>query len=296
MQLMIRNLVGYFYDGVKSFPISGPRLFLTLLLVLFIYFGSFSAILFVVGICAALIANSTAAGGGVLFVPVFSHLDMTDEVVVGTSILIQCFGMTAGAIRWTMRMKESNQYFFEFKSNLKKFILPTIVGVFIGIYLKSMISINLELAFSLMSITFASFLLLQTWMHANGKSLVNLSGSTQNLSCQKFALIGGALTPFISVGVGELVAIVMMIMGRGILVSVATGVTLASISLLFTMPSVILTGHYDKSVLLFVAPGALIGGLVAYKITEFLGPTKLKLFFSLYVIVVSLVMFNKACQ
>jgi uncharacterized membrane protein YfcA len=93
--------------------------------------------------------------------------------------------------------------------------------------------------------------------------------------------------------VGELVAIIMMIFGRNIFISVGTGVTLASASLLFTMPSIILSGNFDVELLLFVAPGAVIGGLLAYKVTEYLGPIRLKIFFSMYVVLVSILMLLK---
>ena len=85
-----------------------------------------------------------------------------------------------------------------------------------------------------------------------------------------------------------------MILGRNIFISVGTGVTLASVSLLFSMPSIISSGNFDLEILLFVAPGAVIGGVLAYRITEYLGPTRLKIFFSMYVFLVSILMLLKS--
>ncbi|MDX5999093.1 hypothetical protein SIL85_19030 [Shewanella oneidensis] len=53
------------------------------------------------GITGAIFDNSTGAGGGVIFIPVFSSLDFTEAQSVSTSFMIQCFGMTADALSWS---------------------------------------------------------------------------------------------------------------------------------------------------------------------------------------------------
>ena len=52
------------------------------------------------GITGAIAANSTGAGGGIVFVPSFQALGMEVPQVVATSFAIQCFGMTVGSISW----------------------------------------------------------------------------------------------------------------------------------------------------------------------------------------------------
>lgn len=266
-----------------------------LILILYaLYFGVYPGFLTFIGVCAALIANSTAAGGGVLFVPVFSYLELSTSVVVGTSILIQCFGMSAGAIKWTIRLKERQVASKEYVENIKKLLFPVLIGVASGVYLKDIFSLNLEIFFSTLSLIFASLLLLQTWMYSNERLIISFSKRAEYIIISFCAFVGGVLTPFISLGVGELVAIAMMILGRNIFISVGTGVTLASVSLLFSMPSIISSGNFDLEILLFAAPGAVIGGVLAYRITEYLGPTRLKVFFSMYVFLVSILMLLKS--
>jgi len=53
-----------------------------------------------VGLFGAIVANSTGAGGGIVFIPFFTSLGIEGSQALGTSILIQCFGMTAGAVSW----------------------------------------------------------------------------------------------------------------------------------------------------------------------------------------------------
>ena len=55
---------------------------------------------FFLGIGGAIAANSTGAGGGVVFVPSFDALGMAIDEVIATSFAIQCFGMSVGSISW----------------------------------------------------------------------------------------------------------------------------------------------------------------------------------------------------
>lgn len=246
-----------------------------------------------VGVCAALIANSTAAGGGVLFVPVFSYMELSAATVVSTSIIIQCFGMSSGSIRWTLRLKDRYELYQTHIDNLKRYTLVTVLGVFFGIYLEQLVSVNFEILFSALSATFAILLLIQAHLSLSGRRLFVLSEATSRVVVSIVAFGGAALTPFISVGVGELVAISLMLLGHKTSVAVATGVCLAAISLLTCMPFEIVNGDFDRRILIAVAPGAILGGVLAYKITEYLGPIRLKLFFSVYALLVAVVMFNK---
>ncbi|MEI8600615.1 hypothetical protein P4S55_05730 [Shewanella sp. PP-Sp27a-2] len=66
---------------------------------------------FFLGITGAIFANSTGAGGGggVIFIPVFSSLSFSESQSVATSFMIQCFGMTAGAISWSLHYKKRHR-------------------------------------------------------------------------------------------------------------------------------------------------------------------------------------------
>ena len=58
------------------------------------------------GLIGAIFANSTGAGGGVVFIPMFNQLGFTPEQAVATSFGIQSFGMTAGAITWYLHRRK----------------------------------------------------------------------------------------------------------------------------------------------------------------------------------------------
>ena len=78
------------------------------LIIIFIYienpynfiteFGHF----FPLGLIGAIAANSTGAGGGIVFIPAFTSLGIEGNNALGTSLAIQCFGMTAGSISWLL--------------------------------------------------------------------------------------------------------------------------------------------------------------------------------------------------
>ncbi len=52
------------------------------------------------GLLGAIFANATGAGGGVVFIPAFQQLGVSEAQSVATSFAIQCFGMTMGSIVW----------------------------------------------------------------------------------------------------------------------------------------------------------------------------------------------------
>ena len=52
------------------------------------------------GIGGAVAANSTGAGGGIVFIPAFTSLGLNGLDGLAPVIAIQCFGMTAGSISW----------------------------------------------------------------------------------------------------------------------------------------------------------------------------------------------------
>ena len=55
---------------------------------------------FLLGLAGAIVANSTGAGGGVVFIPAFTSMGVVGVSALGTSLAIQSFGMTAGSISW----------------------------------------------------------------------------------------------------------------------------------------------------------------------------------------------------
>ena len=61
---------------------------------------------FLIGVLAATVANSTGAGGGIVFLPVFTLLGLSVTESLATSFAIQCFGMTAGGLSWLQHLRQ----------------------------------------------------------------------------------------------------------------------------------------------------------------------------------------------
>ena len=59
---------------------------------------------FFLGLAGAIVANSTGAGGGIVFIPAFTSMGVIGVSALGTSLAIQCFGMTAGSLSWLYSM------------------------------------------------------------------------------------------------------------------------------------------------------------------------------------------------
>jgi uncharacterized membrane protein YfcA len=94
-------------------------------------------------------------------------------------------------------------------------------------------------------------------------------------------VLGGVITSWISVGVGEIIALLLFFLGFSPALAVAIGVYTSSVSVLcgviyhlFALDSISL------EVLVFAGQAALIGGYVARHITNRLGSFYLKLFFA----------------
>jgi len=82
------------------------------------------------GVVGAVFANLSGAGGGVVFIPVFSELGLTESQSVATSFAIQSFGMTAGAITWSL-------YYWLVVGETKRFGCSSIVGAYVQLVFNS---------------------------------------------------------------------------------------------------------------------------------------------------------------
>ncbi len=244
---------------------------------------------FFLGLAGALVANSTGAGGGVIFIPFFALFEFTAMQSIATSIAIQCFGMTAGTVSWTrfLHKKIVNQE-IEFQP-VKKIVMLTgpitILGVIVGQYILPRPEINIETLFGLFSIVFGITLLIFTKM--KGKEFVGIIRSPSILEGAMImftCFTGGILTTWISVGVGEAIALLLFFLGYPAFFAVAIGVFTSSISVLTAISYHIQADNVSTEVLLFAGMAALVGGYVARYITNKIGGYNLKLFFAVWIL------------
>ena len=246
------------------------------------------------GVLGAIFANSTGAGGGVIFVPFFNQLSLSNEAVVATSFAIQCCGMTAGAISWYKyysfnRTKPDGATWSHLPSSLFFTVPFSLVGLWVAQYglhdYQSNMHDSLHLGFGIFSILLA----IAIYASIPLMKAVPVRFIVTNLDKCFLALIsfiGGGVTAWLSVGVGELIAVYLILRGANIASSIAVAVILSAFTVWagITFHIVISQAIYWH-ILLFSGAGAIIGGLLAKHLVLKVSVIKLKIFFASWVMI-----------
>ncbi len=236
------------------------------------------------GVIGAIFANSTGAGGGVIFIPMFAQLNFTEQQSIATSFAIQCFGMTAGAVTWS-------HHYYSQKRDLrlwqgyKRIISVTSVSAIIsliGVFAFHISSpTSLHISFSWFSLLLGLFIILTVYLLKPHRE------RSQIYLFDYIALIfigffGGALTAWLSVGVGELLVIYLILRRFDINMAVSSAVVVSAISVWGAIGLV----HQDVywQVLIFAGPSAVLGGIFAKTLVTHMSATRLKLFFGLWLL------------
>ena len=251
-------------------------------------FGLFSFI----GVLGAIFANSTGAGGGVVFIPLFNQLNFTEQQSVATSFAIQCFGMTAGAFTWWFHYKREKtqlRLWQGFKRIISITTVSSIVGIWLvyGYHLTSPSS--LHQSFSWFSLALGLFIIVTVFFLKPHRE------RSQLYLFDWFALItigifGGALTAWLSVGVGELLAIYLILRRFDISMAVAAAVIVSAFTVWAAIwQHTLIQFEVYWQVVLFAGPGAVLGGIFAKTLVTHLSATKLKLFFAFWLLIIGLV-------
>lgn len=253
------------------------------------------------GVVGAIFANATGAGGGVVFVPFFQQLSFSPQTIIATSFAIQCCGMTAGALSWLQFYRNTLRQEPDWAALPAVFLqcLPFgLTGLWLGQYgvdgliphLRfSALSSQLHLGFGVFSILLALAIMASTKRLHSGHLRKQLSrGDRVWLSV--ISLAGGLITAYLSVGIGELIAVYLII--RRFDVTMAIGVAVM-ISACTVWAGVLHGAFFDEAVnwlvVLFAGAGAIIGGRIARFIVLFFSPRQIKVFFALWVLVLGIV-------
>lgn len=258
--------------------------------------ASYAGFLFL-GVVGAVFANATGAGGGVVFVPFFNHLGYSPGAIVATSFAIQCCGMTAGAVTWWRFYKDQCQKAAAWQGlvvGLALTIPPSLCGIWLAQFgpvitptlgaLKGNID-QLHLGFGIFSILlalaiFASVPLLKRTVFTSHFSHFDL------VALPLVAFVGGAVTAWLSVGVGELVAVYLIMRGFSVTMSIALAVILSAASVWGAIGYHVFVSHaVIWQVVLFAGAGAIIGGILAKRVVLAFSPTRLKIFFGSWVFI-----------
>jgi uncharacterized membrane protein YfcA len=189
------------------------------------------------GVVGAIFANATGAGGGVIFVPFFNQLNFDAGTTVATSLAIQCCGMTAGALTWWAFYKKScsgNPHWSGLKIALLLTVPFSIAGIWAAqsyqYWVAEVTSADaLHVSFGVFSIilSLAIFATIPLLKKLDFKQSLN---SIDFIALPTIGFFGGVVTAWLSIGVGELVAVFLIIRGFNVTFAIALAVILSAFS------------------------------------------------------------------
>ena len=238
-----------------------------------------------VGIIGAIFANSTGAGGGVIFIPVFSALGLDPQQSISTSFAIQCFGMTAGALSWGHYRVTHPQTSWPQFYNIIAICTPfSIAGLWLCQWQALLPPQSMLFTFGLFSIVLGTALLFRL-KHPLADAKINLVTRCDFLLLALISFVGGIITAWLSVGVGELIATYLLLKRVNPVMSVAIAVIVSAFTVWSCAYIHLLPGTKTQFyIVYFAGPGAILGGILARKLVLFLPTVNLKAFFATWII------------
>lgn len=239
------------------------------------------------GVLAAIFANATGAGGGVVFVPFFSQLQFDSAIIVATSFGIQCFGMTSGAFTWFSfyRKEKSQDPKWQCLFEILRYTIPfSVIGLMVTQFAEVSAPQGLQLTFGIFSIVLALALFATIPMLRKDSQRAHLD-TIDKFLLPLICVSGGVVTAWLSVGVGELVAIYMIFRRFEAPFAIACAVLLTVFSVWGgVMYHAFVSNNIYWPIVAFAGLGAVIGGVVAKRVVLFFSATNLKLFFASWVL------------
>ena len=240
------------------------------------------------GIAGAIFANATGAGGGVVFIPFFNQLAFTEQQAIATSFAIQCFGMTAGAFTWWFHYRQQKTDLVLWQG-FKRIILISSISGISGIWLVYGNNISagssLSYSFSWFSLLLgAAIILVVGWAKPQRERSKLLL--IDWLAFIVIGLLGGVITAWLSVGIGELLAIYLILRRFDVTMAVAAAVVVSAITVWSAIwQHTLVAFNIYWQVVLFAGPGAVLGGVIAKTLVTYLSARRLKLFFAFWLLV-----------
>ena len=248
------------------------------------------------GLVGAIFANATGAGGGVVFIPFFNQLEFSSVTSIATSFAIQCCGMTAGALTWWAFYRKQQCQSPEWTS-ISKVLLLTVPASIFGLLL---VQFNPEI-FSRVSAPdtlhtgFGIFSILLALAIFATIALLKSDKFNHHLTTADFfilpliALVGGGVTAWLSIGVGELLAVYLIMRRFNVAFAIASAVILSA----FTVwAGVVFHVLHSQAVywpvVLFAGAGAIIGGILAKRLVLYFSAKSLKMFFAGWIFILGL--------
>lgn len=252
------------------------------------------------GIIGATFANSTGAGGGVVFMPFFSQLQFSPITSVSTSFAIQCCGMTAGALTWWAFYKKLKRVEGELSAQwqeISKIVWFTVPASIVGVWVVQFNWLNLNivsdhdslnLSFGLFSIGLAIAIFATVPLMKTTHFTISLT-ALDKILLPIIALIGGFITAWLSIGVGELIAVYLIMRHFNVTLAIACAVILSA----FTVwGGIVFHLFFSQAIywpiVFFAGAGAIIGGILAKRLVLYFSARNLKLFFAGWILIMGL--------
>jgi uncharacterized membrane protein YfcA len=226
-----------------------------------------------VGFVAAILGNSTAVGGGFVFIPVMILVYQLPSVLaLKVALGSQSVGMTSGAIGWLEKRAVPMR-------PLMVAIPPMLAGSTVSSLLIQPNPLLVKGLFGPASI-FLGVVTLILLGRSQGRDELPRKAY---LPLILFSFVGGTLTGWIAIGEGEVIAAFLMLgfalrAERGI----GMGVVLLSVnSIYLTIIHQFFLGGIPWEIAMFTALGCVFGGRLGPYVTRWVGPQRLKIAFAL---------------
>ena len=242
------------------------------------------------GVLGAIFANATGAGGGVVFIPAFQQLGISESQTIATSFAIQCFGMTTGAIMWSKYAKRQRLQEVDWKLLYPLILIaaiPSVLGLWMVYGLGLGSPASLSLLFAVFSILLGASLLIMARQRKQPSELVMLVQAVPKkdvIWLSVIGILGGVVTAWLSVGVGEFIAFYLIFRGYRVRLAIAVAVVISAITVWSGIGYHLAADTINWQILLFAGPGAVIGAVAARYLAAWLPAMKLKLFFAIWIL------------
>ena len=214
-----------------------------------------NAIITPVAFIAAAFANATAVGGGFLFIPLFIYAyGLAPIAALKLSLATQAFGMTSGAIGWSLSFIE--------KKALVIGAMASLVGMWLGVYVFQIDSQHIKLAFGWISILIFLIIMIEIKLgQSSHRNAIETLGFLPLVGYTITAVAGGLVTAWTAIGVGEFVALYLMFVYRiRIETAIGTGVAILAIDSIAGLIFHTSLGGIHWDLLVFTVPGVILGG------------------------------------
>ena len=217
-----------------------------------------------IGMLAAVIANTSGTGGGVVFVPVFNAL-REHGVMTLDPLRVTAASATEARVR-------PRDY-------------ALVIGAVLALSLPALWAMKrlaevdghlILLGYKAFSIFLGLALIITTWTVNHSRPERGRLEPVDIAVLLLIAVPGGALTALFSVGVGELVALYLFIRHYPVLLCTGTACVISSVSALVGSIWHIEAGTMPWEIVLLAAPGAVVGAFLARPIALWLGAKRLK--------------------